>query len=96
MATCERISEAFLIPVLEALLLSFPFMLIRFIAKPRRLREWPARGARMPQGARSASLARAPCSYRFAPRAPLLSRACRALTAPLVLGNQPDKHASPS
>ncbi len=30
MATCERISEAFLIPVLEALLLSFPFVILGF------------------------------------------------------------------
>ena len=29
-ATCERISEAFLIPVLEALLLSFPFVILGF------------------------------------------------------------------
>jgi len=29
-ATCERISEAFLIPVLEALLLSFPFTILGF------------------------------------------------------------------
>ena len=30
MATFERISEAFLIPVLEALLLSFPFVILGF------------------------------------------------------------------
>ena len=29
-ATCERISEAFLIPVLEALLQSFPFVILGF------------------------------------------------------------------
>ncbi|MEQ1846952.1 MAG: integrase, partial [Nitrospira sp.] len=29
-ATCEKISEAFLIPVLEALLLSFPFVIHGF------------------------------------------------------------------
>jgi transposase InsO family protein len=29
-ATCERISEAFLIPVLEALLESFPFRILGF------------------------------------------------------------------
>lgn len=30
MATCERISEAFLIPVLEEMLLSFPFVIRGF------------------------------------------------------------------
>src|SRR5208283_699061 len=29
-ATCERISEAFLLPVLEAMLLSFPFKILGF------------------------------------------------------------------
>ena len=29
-ASCERISEAFLIPVLEELLLSFPFAILGF------------------------------------------------------------------